>query len=124
MACRRFKNHVMISVGTACDFGKEGPVDWKANPTENQYKEWTWQLNRRHELKLLAHQYHMDPDPQYAQTAAELFTSWPRLQFFIHGLNNPISGFHWPLKFYQKNWTDRSMRTGSSMSCQPTIMRW
>lgn len=74
--CARVLEHVLVSVGVANDFGKENPVDWYANPTFNQYREWTWQLNRHPELKLLAHEYRKHPDPRYAAAAAELFVSW------------------------------------------------
>ena len=75
-ACERVKSHVMISVGVPCDFGKEGRVDWYGNPTYNHYREWTWQLNRHHELKMLAHEYRKSGDLSYAETAASLFKSW------------------------------------------------
>lgn len=75
-AIERIGNHIMVSVGVPCDFGRDNPIDWSANPTYNQYKEWTWQLNRHHELKLLAHEYNQNPRPEYAVLAAELFLSW------------------------------------------------
>ncbi len=75
-ACERIKNHVLVSVGYPCDFGKENRIDWYANPTYNHYREWTWQLNRHHEMKLLAHEYRKTGNTEYARLAAWLFKSW------------------------------------------------
>lgn len=75
-ACKRLMDHVMISVGVPCDYGKDQEIDWYANPTYNKYKEWTWQLNRHHELKMLAHEYNRTKEIKWAQLAAELFESW------------------------------------------------
>lgn len=75
-ACRRLKSHILISVGVPCDFGADREIDWKANPTYNQYREWTWQLNRHHEWKMLAHEYNRTKDEAYAYQAAEFFESW------------------------------------------------
>lgn len=81
-ACERMiRDRVMISVGVPCDFkGCKGDygIDWTANPTYNNYKEWTWQFNRHHELKILAHEYNRSKDPRYAEAAANLFESWYR----------------------------------------------
>ena len=66
----------MISVGVPCDYGRDQEIDWCANPTYNGYKEWTWQLNRHHELKMLAHEYNRTKNIQWAKLAAELFESW------------------------------------------------
>ena len=64
----------LISVGVPMQF--EGEVDWFANPTYNQYKEWPWQLSRHHEWKLLAHQYRLTGREKYAEMFAKLFRSW------------------------------------------------
>lgn len=74
--CERLLNHVFVSVGISHDFGKDCTIDWMANPTANQYKEWTWQLNRHNELKTLAKEYRKTEDPRYAELAADLFSSW------------------------------------------------
>ena len=73
-AGERIKQHILISVGVPCQF--EGKVDWFANPTYNGFKEWTWQVNRCPEWKLLAHLYHTTGDESYAETFAQLFDSW------------------------------------------------
>lgn len=76
-ACERLvKGQIMVSAGVPIHFEEPGMIDWRANPTPNQYKEWTWQLNRHHELKLLAHQYNQVKDERYCEAAARLFSSW------------------------------------------------
>ncbi len=75
-ACKRVREHTLISVGVPCEYGRENPVDWQANPTYNGYREWTWQLNRHNEWKMLAHEYRRTGEEWLAETAAELFASW------------------------------------------------
>ena len=76
-ACQRIvQKNVFLSVGVPCDFGVGQPVDWLANPTANQYKEWTWQFSRHNEWKMLAHEYRLTGDDAYAQKVAALFQSW------------------------------------------------
>lgn len=65
-AGERIIKHNLISVGVHCQF--DDKVDWFANPTYNGFKEWTWQLNRCPEWKLLAHLYHTTGDERYAET--------------------------------------------------------
>lgn len=77
-ACKRICDHTLISVGVPCIYGKGKPIDWQANPTYNGYREWTWQLNRHNELKLLAHEYRKTKEKRLAEAAAELFISWVR----------------------------------------------
>ena len=66
----------LISCGTPCQFGDQ--VDWFANPTYNQYAEWTWQLSRHNEWKILALVYRKTGDERYAKACADLFESWVR----------------------------------------------
>ena len=66
--------HNMLSCGTYMKF--EGKVDWFANPTFNQYKEWPWQLSRHNELLHLAMAYRACGDDRYAEACAELLDSW------------------------------------------------
>lgn len=68
--------HRMSSCGTPMKF--DGPVDWYANPTFNQYKEWTWQLSRHPEIFSLAYAYNATRDDKYAEGATELLMSWIR----------------------------------------------
>lgn len=74
--CRRVMEHRVIVVGIPYDFGKYRPIDWEFNPTDNQYKEWTWQLNRHREWKVLAHTYNRTGDESIARSLAEQFSSW------------------------------------------------
>ena len=64
----------LISCGTPCRFGDH--VDWFANPTYNKYAEWTWQLSRHNEWKILARVYRKTGDEKYARACADLFESW------------------------------------------------
>lgn len=66
----------LVSCGTPHQFS--GKVDWSANPTFNQYKEWTWQLNRLWEWEVLAKLYRETGAEQYAEGLVQLFTSWVR----------------------------------------------
>lgn len=75
-ACKRICDHTLISVGVPCEYGKGQTVDWQANPTFNGYEEWTWQLNRHNDIKLLAHEYRKTGEKRLAETAAELISSW------------------------------------------------
>lgn len=70
----RALRHEMRSCGTTLKY--EGKVDWFANPTYNQYKEWTWQLSRHDELVGLAVAYRASSDERYAVGCAELLDSW------------------------------------------------
>lgn len=64
----------LISCGVPCKFGDT--VDWFANPTYNKYAEWTWQLSRHNEWKILAKVYRETKDEKYAKACASLFSSW------------------------------------------------
>lgn len=75
-ACKRICDHTLISVGVPCEFGRGQPINWMANPTCNSYREWTWQLNRHNDIKLLAHEYRRTKDEKLAVAAAELIFSW------------------------------------------------
>jgi len=74
-AAERMARGMFMSVGFMHDFG-EGGVQFEANPTPNQYKEWTWQLNRHHEWRMLGHLYRETGDEKYARLFADLFTAW------------------------------------------------
>lgn len=73
-AADRICENKMISCGIEYDFGEK--VDWDYNPTPNQYKEWTWQLNRHNDWKLLAHVYQATKDEKYAECCAKMFSEW------------------------------------------------
>jgi len=67
--------NIMCSVGVEYDFG-DGPIDWYSNHTYNQYKEWTWQLNRHKEWKVMAGVYRRTGDERYAEATARQVRSW------------------------------------------------
>ncbi len=71
-----------VSVGVPCNFGAENQVDWVANPTYNGYGEWTWQLSRHNEWKILARVYRKTGDEKYAKACADLFESWVKQAVF------------------------------------------
>ncbi len=75
-AAERILRLELISCGTPHQF--EGTVDWFANPTFNQYKEWTWQLSRHWEWDVLAEQYRKTEDERFAEGFIKLFQSWVR----------------------------------------------
>lgn len=64
----------LIATGTPHQFNNE--VDWEFNPTNDLYDEWTWQFNRHHELRILAHQYTLTGNELYAETFVKLVKSW------------------------------------------------
>ncbi|MFN8515570.1 MAG: alginate lyase family protein [Chloroflexia bacterium] len=66
----------LMSCGTMHRFA--GEVDWFANPTHNQYREWTWQLSRHPEWAILGERYRETGDERYAAGVARLFGSWVR----------------------------------------------
>ena len=75
-AAERILRLELISCAVPMQF--EGEVDWFANPTYNQYKEWTWQLSRHWEWDVLAEVYAATGDERYAEGFVRLFTSWLR----------------------------------------------
>lgn len=77
-AAVRLNRPVMVSVGIPSDFSSTGVVDWFSNPTENGYEEWTWQLSRHNEIKMLAHLYHETGKEEYAHLGLSLLSSWIR----------------------------------------------
>ncbi len=75
-AAERILRLELISCGTPHRF--QGEVDWHANPTYNQYKEWPFQLNRHPEWAILAERYRETGDERYAAGFVRLFRSWVR----------------------------------------------
>ena len=71
----RLQHGAIMSCGYLHDFGEEG-IQWEANPTPNEYREWTWQINRHHEFRMLAHLYRETGDEEVAALFVKLFTSW------------------------------------------------
>ena len=75
-ACRRLGEHKVVSVGVLGDFSERGRIDWMANPTSNGYREWTWQLSRHNEIKMMAHEYLRTGDGKIASDALSIMRSW------------------------------------------------
>jgi hypothetical protein len=75
-AAERILRLELISCGTPHPF--PGQVDWFANPTANQYREWTWQLSRHPEWAILAERYRETGDERLAEGFVRLFQSWVR----------------------------------------------
>ena len=70
----RICHNYLVSCGIPYNFGRT--VDWHFNATPDEYPEWTWQLNRHNEWKLLAHMYQETGNERYAAKCADFFTSW------------------------------------------------
>ena len=68
-------SYLLSSCGTPHQFPK-GKIDWDANPTFNQYKEWTWQLSRHPFWTDLAQYYTMTNDEAVAQVWVDQISSW------------------------------------------------
>ena len=75
-ACRRIEDYKVVSVGVLGDFSRERRIGWFSNPTYNGYREWTWQLSRHNEIKMMAHEYNLTGDEKIAIAAADIMKSW------------------------------------------------
>jgi hypothetical protein len=65
----------LVSCGTSYHFA-DHKVDWTSNHTHNQYKEWTWQLNRFDCVVPLGEYYQMTGDEEAAAVWVALMESW------------------------------------------------
>ena len=65
----------LISTGFTHVF-PDRKMDWEINPTDNQYKEWTWQLSRHHEWRSLGKCYRETGDERYAEAFVDYLMSW------------------------------------------------
>lgn len=72
---KRLLHNEVMSCAYMHDFGDKG-IGWEENPTPNHYNEWTWQLNRHHEFRLLGHLYRETGDEEIARLFVRMFTSW------------------------------------------------
>ncbi|MBR2930072.1 MAG: heparinase II/III family protein [Clostridia bacterium] len=54
----------------------EGDIDWTFNGAPDGYREWIWQLNRHHVLKILAGAYNKTGDEKYAEAFARNMSNW------------------------------------------------
>jgi len=74
----RYVRNELPSVGVWHAFGED--VDWNFNPMENQYAEWTWQLNRHPFWAELGRAYWDTGDEKYAEAFVRQMTDWVRDQ--------------------------------------------
>lgn len=85
-AAERILTLKLVSCSTPHQF--EGKVDWFANPTYNQYREWTWQLSRHPDWAVLGQRYRETGDERYAEGFVKLFLSWVQ-QTAVEPLDSP-----------------------------------
>lgn len=64
------------SCGVPIHFKGRKNIDWSANPTYNNYSEWTWQLSRHPEWQKLARLFRATRDEKYAEAFEDYFMSW------------------------------------------------
>ena len=65
----------LSSCGTEFHFA-DHKVDWESNPTYNNYKEWTWQLNRHWCFTPLAEYYFRTGDERAVTVWLDMMDSW------------------------------------------------
>lgn len=70
----RYAKNELVSCGIWYQFGNN--VDWQLNPTKNNYKEWTWQLNRHYGWITLGQAYWKTGDERYAKSFVSQLNSW------------------------------------------------
>lgn len=70
----RFVQNELVSCGIWHKFGKQ--VIWTHNPTENNYNEWTWQLNRHAHWVSLGEAYWATGDEKYSKAFVAQLNSW------------------------------------------------
>ncbi len=70
----KYANNELVSVGTWHKFGST--INWKLNPTENNYNEWTWQLNRHYFWIPLGAAYWRTNNEKYAKAFVFQLNSW------------------------------------------------
>lgn len=75
-ACKRIEEYKVVSVGVLGDFSSTRHIDWYSNPTPNGYREWTWQLSRHNDIKMMAHEYQLTRDEEIAKVALDIMASW------------------------------------------------
>ena len=70
----RYAENELYSCGVWHKFGNS--INWRYNPTVNQYKEWTWQLNRHNAWTSLGKAYWKTGDEKYAKAFVYQLKSW------------------------------------------------
>ena len=76
------------SCGVSYKFPDTEHIDWEANPTFNEYKEWTWQLSRHHEWRCLGWCYRQTGDEKYAKAFVDFLMSWYEQALFTDDDHN------------------------------------
>ena len=94
-------SNLILSVGVWHQFGPV--IDWMANPTPDQYKEWTWHLNYHDWWPSLRAAYGATGDEKYARAFVSQMRSWVR--------QSPRPDFHGRVAY--SRW--RSIETGTRM---------
>ena len=82
----RYSKNELLSCGTWHQFGDT--VNWLLNPTNNNYNEWTWQLNRHHVWVTLGKAYWKTGDEKYARSFVTQLNSWLKQCDRPHGSGN------------------------------------
>lgn len=70
----RYAKNELVSCGIWHQFGNK--VNWKLNPTNNNYNEWTWQLNRHTFWLTMGRAYWRTGDERYAKAFVSQLNSW------------------------------------------------
>lgn len=70
----KYASNLLVSTGFWHQFGPV--VDWHANPTPNEYDEWTWQLSRHWFWTVLGKAYWATGDEKYARAFVSQMRSW------------------------------------------------
>ena len=70
----KYASNLLVSTGFWHQFGPV--VDWHANPTPNEYHEWTWQLSRHDFWPVLGKAYWATGDEKYARAFVSQMRSW------------------------------------------------
>lgn len=70
----KYASNLLVSTGFWHQFGPV--VDWHANPTPNEYHEWTWQLSRHPYWPVMGKAYWATGDEKYARAFVSQMRSW------------------------------------------------
>ena len=70
----RYVNNELVSCGVWHKF--ENRINWTSNFSENNYSEWTWQLNRHHNWVTMGQAYWETGNEKYAKAFVNQLNSW------------------------------------------------
>ena len=88
----RYAKNELVSCGIWHQFGNK--VNWQLNPTNNNYNEWTWQLNRHTFWLTMGRAYWRTGDERYAKAFVSQLNSWIE-QCKIPSENGEFPGSPW-----------------------------